>query len=27
MLVGTGNRDFLEVVPRLRALAQLIDPT
>ena len=27
MLVGTGNRDFLEVIPRMRALARLIDPT
>ncbi len=26
MLVGTGTRDFLEVVPRMETLARLIDP-
>ena len=27
MLVGTGTRDFLEVVPRIETVARLIDPT
>jgi hypothetical protein len=27
MLAGTGSRDFLEVIPRMRTLARLIDPT
>jgi len=27
MLVGTGTRDFLEVTPRMEAVARLIDPT
>jgi AcrR family transcriptional regulator len=27
MLVGTGTRDFLEVIPRMKTAAGLIDPT
>ena len=27
MLVGTGTRDFLEVIPRIETVARLIDPT
>ncbi len=27
MLVGTGTRDFLEVIPRIGTVARLIDPT
>ena len=27
MLVGTGTRDFLEVIPRIETAARLIDPT
>jgi AcrR family transcriptional regulator len=27
MLVGTGTRDFLEVIPRIEVVARLIDPT
>ncbi|MGA2519311.1 MAG: helix-turn-helix domain-containing protein [Acidimicrobiales bacterium] len=27
MMVGTGTRDFLEVVPRMETVARLIDPT
>ena len=27
MLVGTGTRDFLEVIPRMEIVARLIDPT
>jgi AcrR family transcriptional regulator len=27
MLAGTGTRDFLEVIPRMRMVARLIDPT
>jgi len=27
MLVGTGTRDFLEVIPRIETVATLIDPT
>ena len=27
MLVGTGTRDFLEVIPRMETVARLIDPT
>lgn len=27
MLVGTGTRDFLEVIPRMESVARLIDPT
>jgi AcrR family transcriptional regulator len=27
MLVGTGTRDFLEVIPRMETLARLIDPS
>jgi hypothetical protein len=26
MFAGTGNRDFLEVVPRMETVARLIDP-
>jgi AcrR family transcriptional regulator len=27
MMVGTGTRDFLEVIPRMKTAARLIDPT
>ncbi len=27
MLVGTGTRDFLDVIPRMETMARLIDPT
>jgi AcrR family transcriptional regulator len=27
MLVGTGNQDFLEVIPRIESVARLIDPS
>ena len=27
MVAGTGNRDFLEVVPRMETVARLIDPS